>query len=110
MAEQTSTETKFTVAREGVAITALRPTKQAAQSDLSAIEASMRAAFLEPDVALATVTVTTTVSDPTPYDETPVAVDEPSVADVEPTEVAPTNEADVDATQDPEPTDDETAH
>jgi hypothetical protein len=91
MAEQTSTETKFTVARKGVAITALRPSKQGAQSDLTAIEVSMRSAFLEPDVELATVTVTTTVSDPTPYTEQLAVVDEavPEQGDAEQT---PTDE------------------
>lgn len=77
MAEQTSTETKFTVARKGVAITALRPNLQNAQADLRAIEASMRSSYLEPDVDVSTVTVTTTISDPTPYVEPAVAVDEP---------------------------------
>lgn len=78
MAEQTSTETKFTVARKGVAITALRPNLQNAQADLRAIEASMRSSYLEPDVEVSTVTVKTTVSDPTPYVEPAVAVDEPA--------------------------------
>ncbi|MBF4603749.1 hypothetical protein [Curtobacterium sp. VKM Ac-2884] len=77
MAEQTSTETKFTVARKGVAITALRPNLQNAQADLRAIEASMRSSYLEPDVEVSTVTVKTTISDPTPYVEPAVAVDEP---------------------------------
>ena len=81
MAEQTSTETKFTVARKGAAITGLRPNVAAATSDLHSIEQSMRAAFLEPDVELATVTVTTTVSDPQPYVEQPAAATEPA-ADV----------------------------
>lgn len=48
MAEQTSTETKFTVARKGVVITALRPNLQNAQADLHAIEASMRSSYLVP--------------------------------------------------------------
>ncbi|MBA8988958.1 hypothetical protein FHW23_000190 [Curtobacterium pusillum] len=46
----------------------------------------MRAAFLEPDVQLARVTVTTTVSEPTPYEAT-VAVDE-AQPDAEPENAA----------------------
>jgi len=83
MAEQTSTETKFTVARKGIAIAALRPNLQNAQADLRAIEASMRSSYLEPDVEVSTVTVKTIVSDPNPHVEPTVAVDEPANEDAE---------------------------
>jgi len=83
MAEQTSTETKSTVARKGVAITALRSNLQNPQADLRAIEASMCSSCLEPDVEVSTVTVKTIVYDPTPYVEPTVAVDEPANEDAE---------------------------
>jgi len=79
-----TTETLFTVARGKDALTGLRPTARAAKSDLSGIETAMRTAGLEPDVHIATVTRTTTVSDPEPYVEQPAAaVDEPVPAEVE---------------------------
>jgi hypothetical protein len=72
-----TTETLYTVARGTTALTDLRSNVRAAKTDLTAIEGSMRAAKLEPDVQLATVTRTTTLSDPTPYVEQTAAVDEP---------------------------------
>lgn len=78
-----TTETLFTVARGKDALTGLRPTARAAKSDLSGIETAMRTAGLEPDVHIATVARTTTVSDPEPYVEQPAVVDEPVPAEVE---------------------------
>lgn len=76
-----STETLFTVARDKEILTGLRPNVRAAKSDLAGIETAMRAAGLEPDVHLATVTRTTRVSAPKEYVEKPVAVDEPTEQD-----------------------------
>lgn len=73
-----TTETLYTVARGTTVLTDLRRDVRSAKGDLAAIEQSMRAAKLEPDVQLATVTRTTTVSDPTPYVEQAAAVDEVS--------------------------------
>lgn len=72
-----STETLYTVARGTTALTDLRRDVRSAKGDLAAIEQSMRAAKLEPDVQLATVTRTTTLSDPTPYSETITADEAP---------------------------------
>ncbi len=76
-----TTETLFTVARGATAITGLRPTAAAAKSDLRSIETALRTAGLVPDVQLATVTRTTTLSDPAPYTETAAS----NEAAVEPT-------------------------
>jgi hypothetical protein len=67
-----TTETLFTVARGKELLTGLRPTARAAKFDLTSIETAMRTAGLEPDVHLATVTRTTTVSAPKQYVEEPV--------------------------------------
>lgn len=73
-----STETLYTVARGTTVLTDLRRDVRSAKGDLAAIEQSMRAAKLEPDVQLATVTRTTTLSDPTPYSDTIVVEEAPT--------------------------------
>lgn len=73
-----TTETLYTVARGTTVLTDLRRDVRGAKGDLAAIESSMRAAKLEPDVQLATVTRTTTLSDPTPYSETITVDDAPA--------------------------------
>lgn len=73
-----TTETLYTVARDKEILTGLRSQVRAAKSDLAGIESNMRAAGLEPDVHLATVTRTTRVSAPKRYVEETVAIDEPA--------------------------------
>lgn len=87
-----TTETLYTVARGTTALTDPRRDVRSAKADLVAIEGSMRAAKLEPDVQLATVTRTTTVSDPSPYVEQPVAVDEPLPEQSDADQVQPVEE------------------
>ena len=59
-------EQVFTVARDGQAISSYVVDRADAERELVRIEQSMRDAMLEPDVALATVTKTTTYGAPTP--------------------------------------------
>lgn len=59
-------ETVFTVARGGKAISSYVVDQAEAVNELHRIESNMRAAMLEPDVTLATVTKTTTYGDPEP--------------------------------------------
>lgn len=72
-----TTETLYTVARDKEILSGLRSQVRAAKSDLAGIESNMRAAGLEPDVHLATVTRTTRVSAPKRYVEE-TSVDEPA--------------------------------
>lgn len=91
-----TTETLFTVARGTEVLTDLRRNESAARGDLAAIEGAMRSAKLQPDVKLATVTRTITVTDPVEYVDQAVAVDEP-VVEEQADEQAATTEAKADA-------------
>lgn len=62
-------ETVYTVARDGRAISSYVGSQESADVDRARIEGAMRAAMLVPDVYLATVTKTTTYSDPAPCDQ-----------------------------------------
>ncbi|MGU3409130.1 hypothetical protein ACLBWP_03400 [Microbacterium sp. M1A1_1b] len=57
-------EQVFTVARAGKAISSYVADEAEAINELHRIESNMRAAMLEPDVCVATVTKTTTYGEP----------------------------------------------
>lgn len=63
MAEPTE-ETMWTVARGGDAIGSYVGSRESAEVDMARIQSAMRAAMLEPDVYLATVSKTTTYGEP----------------------------------------------